>query len=451
MNLADAVTAQRELLQRLKLHEAREEIAQDRTSREMEKIKNHNPYILVLIDGDGLVFQDTWIKQGLDGGKKAANALLSAVLEKFGGEAGELQVVVKVVANLTGLSKAMQRDGCIDNPSLLKDFTLGFTQAKATFDYIDVGFGKERADLKVKETARWHMRNHNCQKILLGISHDAGYAPFLDETVQNEATRQRIGIVEGVATVPELVATNISITKLGNSLFRDDKLLDKFPSFSQAAPAPSHSTSATFSAQVAANAASRTASPAVSAGSSQTRTPVISYANIVSSASPPPQITLPLAKKPAQTATWRDKPPARSQSESHYILIPPSKPDDWSPGVRGLDEPIRVNSHILDAIKRRKDGDKLCNNHYLRGPCAKRNTCQFAHDHKITGEEANAVAVLARQNPCSSGQDCELDDCIYGHHCPSIRDGVCQHPHCKFPKDAHPPGTEFRNPNIAAN
>jgi hypothetical protein len=27
-----------------------------------------------------------------------------------------------------------------------------------------------------------------------------------------------------------------------------------------------------------------------------------------------------------------------------------------------------------------------------------------------------AVAVLARQNPCSSGQYCEADDCIYGHH-----------------------------------
>lgn len=68
----------------------------------------------------------------------------------FGDEDGDLQILVKVVANLSGLAKAMQRDGCIDNPSLLKDFTLGFTQAKATFDYVDVGFGKERADLKVK-------------------------------------------------------------------------------------------------------------------------------------------------------------------------------------------------------------------------------------------------------------------------------------------------------------
>lgn len=267
------------------------------------------------------------------------------------------------------------------------------------------------------ETARWHLRNHNCRHILLGISHDAGYAPFLDETVQNEATRQRISIIEGVATVPELVATKVGITKLGNSLFRDDKLFDKFPSFSQAAIAPSQPTSAAVLTQTVINAASRTASPAISASSSsQTRTPIISYADIVSSASPPPQITLPLARKPTQTASWRDKPQARAQSETHYMLIPPSTPDNWNPGARGFDKPIRVNTLILDVIKRRKDGDKLCNNHYLRGPCAKKDICPFAHDYKISDEEMKAVAVLARQNPCSSGQFCELDDCIYGHH-----------------------------------
>lgn len=72
--------------------------------------------------------------------------------ERFGEEVEDLEIVAKVVANLSGLGKAMQRDGCVDSPSTLKDFTLGFTQAKATFDYVDVGYGKERADSKIKGT-----------------------------------------------------------------------------------------------------------------------------------------------------------------------------------------------------------------------------------------------------------------------------------------------------------
>lgn len=215
--------------------------------------------------------------------------------------------------------------------------------------------------------------------------------------------------------MPDLVATNIEIAKLGSGLFRDEKLTDKFPSLPQAAPAASQSPGIAFPPP--ATTTSRTASPAVSASSSQTRTPVLSYAGIVSSASPPPQLTLPLARKPMPSGSWRDKSQSRAQLESQqYQLIPPSTPDDWNPGARGFDEPIRVNLQVLEVIKKRKDSDKLCNNHYLRGPCAKRDICPFSHDYKITDDELKAVAVLARQNPCSSGQYCELDDCIYGHH-----------------------------------
>ncbi len=53
-------------------------------------------------------------------------------------------------ANLAGLTKAMRRDGGLTLESDFKDFTLGFTQGKASFDFVDVGHGKERADSKIK-------------------------------------------------------------------------------------------------------------------------------------------------------------------------------------------------------------------------------------------------------------------------------------------------------------
>jgi hypothetical protein len=99
-----------------------------------------------------LQFNEDLIHQGIEGGKQAANALRNSVLEHCSELTDEIEIMAKVCANITGLSKAMRRDGSLDNPDDLRDFTLGFTQGKASFDFIDVGHGKERADSKIKGT-----------------------------------------------------------------------------------------------------------------------------------------------------------------------------------------------------------------------------------------------------------------------------------------------------------
>ena len=64
-----------------------------------------------------------------------------------------------VVANLSGLARAMMRDGRIEDVSVLKEFALGFTQAKASFDFVDVGYGKERADSKIRgKEEKWRRK-----------------------------------------------------------------------------------------------------------------------------------------------------------------------------------------------------------------------------------------------------------------------------------------------------
>ncbi|TVY31844.1 hypothetical protein LSUB1_G008757, partial [Lachnellula subtilissima] len=222
LDLEDARRSRREMQQKLNIATAR------------AASLNRNPYIMILIDGDGLLFNETLISQGLEGGKQAANALRNSVLQNCGELADEIEVIAKVCANMSGLAKAMRRDGSLANPDDLRDFTLGFTQGKASFDFIDVGHGKERADSKIKECMRWHLRNHNCKQILLGISHDAGYAPFLDEVVGQD-DRNRITIIEGYPTVRELAATGIQIMNF-NALFRTDKLVDRLVPVSSPAP-----------------------------------------------------------------------------------------------------------------------------------------------------------------------------------------------------------------------
>ena len=118
----------------------------------------------------------------------------------------------------------------------------------------------------------------------------------------------------------------------------------------------------------------------------------------------------------------------------------------------------------MDSVKKRKESNKLCNNYYLRKACLKGDECTFVHDARPSQDELKAVALLARLNPCMQGQDCDMPDCIYGHNvgrtsiphvlrppdradlprqCPSVRDGVCPHPFCRFPEELHPPGTKY--------
>ncbi|KAG8420175.1 hypothetical protein J3459_011327 [Metarhizium acridum] len=433
----------RDLQTQLKNSEARN----DWVTKEIEQIRNHNAYILVMIDGDGLLFRDQWIKQGVEGGRKAARALRDAITAQCG-EHADVEIITKVVANFGGLAKFLGRD-LFD----LKDFASGFTQGEATFDFIDAGHNKDCVSSKIRskccafsqtkdkvsksqnqlltrfaDNIQFHLENYNCRHILLGISHDASYAPLLDKIAQNDFSRHRMTIIEGVPTVPELVATTIPSMDLGRDLFRNDKW-------------PDRNTSSAWQPGSWA-AGPRTASPATSIGSASTPgRSSLSYANAASSnSSPPPQISLPIVPKPV----------ASRAPKAQYQQIPPQQPD-WNPGHRGLDEPIIVSVSAMESIKKRKESDKLCNNHFLRGPCTKGDSCFFVHDYKPSSEEINAIAVLARQNPCTNGQDCESDECIYGHHCPSIRDNVCIHPFCKFPEDAHPPGTKFKNPSIKAN
>lgn len=95
-------------------------------------------------------FKESLIAKGIDGGKAAAYALRNAILKECGDHASEVEIVAKVVANVGGLARAMKRDGSLENDADLKDFSLGFTQCMASFDFVDIGYGKERADSKIK-------------------------------------------------------------------------------------------------------------------------------------------------------------------------------------------------------------------------------------------------------------------------------------------------------------
>ncbi|KAF4462756.1 c-x8-c-x5-c-x3-h zinc finger [Fusarium albosuccineum] len=373
-----------------------------------DNLKNENPYILILIDGDGLIFQEHLIKQGLEGGKKAAYALRAAVAELCTQErTNSLEIICRVVANVSGLGKALCRDGSLDDPSLFKEFTLGFTQAKASFDFLDVGYGKERADSKIR-----------------------GYAPFLDEVLEDETSKKCVSLIKSIPLVRELESLKMNVIEF-DSIFRTTKLTDKSPIEKQTVQKPDVGTHQPSPTVILPTQAVLT--PATSNASMSP--PAASWAKVTKSATPPPQLTMPLPPKQNSTSARNKTPPQPA----------------WSPGARGLDPSVTVGLQAMESIKRRAGNDKLCNNHFLRGPCTRIDSCPFVHNYKPTQEELRALAMLSRQNPCTRGQECDVDDCIYGHHCPNVSNLVCTRQYCRFKVDSHPPGTKFTNKNIHDN
>ena len=290
-----------------------------RFQKKADGLQNRNPYVIVLIDGDGMLFKEDLIRKGIEGGKQAANALRDSILEQCHELANEMEIAAKVCANVTGLSKAMLRDGSLKNTDDLRDFTLGFTQGKASFDFVDVGHGNERADSKIKECMRWHLRNHNCKQILLGISHDAGYAPFLEELISTDMERNRVTIIEGPPIVKELSATKLQILPLEN-IFRSDKL-------------------------VSCSGPGRVTSPETNGATS--------WAKLTSI--PSTTISTPIQLKSGMDCTNG----AKKTTIVSKTVTKSTKPA-WVPQPRGLDPKLEVNSAVLDRVKRRTGADKLC-------------------------------------------------------------------------------------------
>lgn len=255
----------------------------------------------------------------------------------------------------------------------------------------------KRGLTSVAEMTRWNLRSHNCKQVFLGVSHDAGYAPFLDEILQDEDTRRRVTLLEGFPTVRELRATGVNIdTDLTATIFRTDNIVAN-PSNGYSRGYTRREESSTTSSSPSLRSASPPAMPVLPSNGS--------WAVVTGGASPPPKLTTPLANRiPAPAKTTKEEPPK------------------WSPGPRGLDEPVYATADALEAIKNRDKNDKYCNNFYLRGNCPKRyNGCYFNHDAKPTAEELNALKLLTRTNPCGAGQDCYIEDCIYGHHVSSFQ------------------------------
>jgi hypothetical protein len=93
------------------------------------------------------------VKQGIAGGDEAAKLLKRAVFNYLRHDEDfkhDHRIVIRVYANLRGLSKTYADKGILPNTAAFFEFVLGFNKAHPLCDFIDAGNHKEAADTKLK-------------------------------------------------------------------------------------------------------------------------------------------------------------------------------------------------------------------------------------------------------------------------------------------------------------
>lgn len=399
--------------------------------RKLQSFMNRDPFVSVLVDGDGMIFEDDMIQKGEAGGKEAAaklwNEIKDYVHEKLPDVPPECKIMTRIYANLKGLAEVCYKSGIVERVNLLEEFYRGFTGSKILFDFVDVGPGKDRADEKITELFKLHLSDYHCHHIFFGCSHDNGYARLLEQYTEPTLTK-RITLLEGVPFEKELnsMRNQYSTVKF-EDLFRTSKIniynlqhnSASQPLSSQTIRAPSEYTAAPPSHPVY-------QSP---------------YQPIGGNPSPSPAPSNPSTMNPKATS-W-----ASTANAAAQLASPPPTP---TPAVSypATSEEIPRNkfgqridpSTVYDKeVVNRLRSLKLCNVHFLRHDCAY-DPCTHSHKYKITKNELQSLKALARMIPCYYGPDCDDPKCIYGHRCPLSVPGKkdCSFgDNCKFERELH--------------
>ncbi|KAJ4359739.1 uncharacterized protein N0V89_000295 [Didymosphaeria variabile] len=156
--------------------------------------KPRNPYVLVLVDGNGYVvsapdphftsiglidlqFNDELVKDKEEGGMRAAR-MLNEVVEKFLREhpqAKDSRVVVRIYADVTNLSKQLAKTKLIGlEKRSIMPFAAGFTRAMGHFDFVDA-LDEEGTRFKIRETFKAAAEDTACNHILFAACHGKSY------------------------------------------------------------------------------------------------------------------------------------------------------------------------------------------------------------------------------------------------------------------------------------
>ncbi|KAI6903895.1 hypothetical protein KC318_g7840 [Hortaea werneckii] len=466
----------------------RSDYEEERDARErykqMARGQERDPFVMVLVDGDGYVFNDDFIRRGAEGGQKAAQSLKDNINRSLRWKGLEgCQIMVRVYANLVGLSKSLAKAGLAGKEKRsLATFAASFTQSNDLFDFVDAGESEESANFKIRTMFRQSVNNAQCKHIFFVGCHDAGY---IDELAPYSSDRERITLVGSGTFHHEFTKVGLRIENFP-MLFRSTTL--------KGGPAPQNGTSDEIAR--APTKPTPTAQPAKNASNGEGETLKVcgffkkgrckngKNCRFLHTQDSPNGSTENMNGKSNDSKVWDDE-SSKEKSSGPFDLsklnqtdndfmnghAPSLAPQNGTPATHtaqaksqdplqnlfdfatGLPQassvptgkvPVnktgdRLDIYIeppspydLDQFKHRTSQQKLCNDHHLAGVCPRSSggdTCPFDHS-PISDGVYNALKQVAYGVPCPKKSACRRPGCLKGHCCQRTD---CRHRGGKFP------------------
>ncbi|OQD69996.1 hypothetical protein PENDEC_c028G04664 [Penicillium decumbens] len=388
--------------------------------------QERNPFVLVLVDGDGYLFKERFIKNGSEGGIDAARELSDSVKDlmhsTMGAQADNCRIMVRVYANMLGLSKALARAGLVGHEARsLSPFTSGFNRAEGLFDFVDAADKKEGSDFKIREMFRLFVDLNQCRHIYFAGCHDTGFGSMLTPY----RSSNKITLIKAASFHRDFETMGLPIRELP-SVFMSSPLTTTKPTGPPSAKAASSN-----------NTSNGTNGSSTKPVCKHFQKGICRFGNgcIKQHIMPSQQ----LFKEESPKKTWSiDESPKKTWSTPTIVGRPLELFATTLPKFKESEESIPVNTDgdrldtycphpsadAMDRYYARAKEAKVCNSYHLSGECGDMN-CPYDHGD-VSDTIIEVLRYLSLQHPCPRGGGCRSIKCYLGH--------ICQKPNCKAVK-----------------
>lgn len=445
-NILNSYEALIEDYRRLKSDYEEERDARERYKKQA-KGQERNPFVLVLVDGDGYVLHDNFISRGADGGSEAAALLNNRIRASLAAKGLEhCDIMVRVYANVVGLSKALSKAGLAGpEKRSLAPFIANFNRSFPLTDFVDAGEYKENADFKLRGLLKLYAENAQCKHLFFAACHDAGYVSELTQ-YRNQSDRFTLIQTSGLLFHDEFRKLGLGIEELHGVFRPSGSAMDAvYPKpfqashngSSKAAPPTAPPTPAAKFQQAGKTESSGPLCPFYKSGKCR-------YGVYCRNMHPDSAATIPV-NSGRLSQDWRSETglsehngfgsptPTKQREGAIMASIDPKqlpRKQDIPDGHIAINRSgHRLDSYIpptaFDAdirLKNRSAGQRLCNSMHLLGSC---NNPRCEYDHNYLEEDLKpALESLARSVPCPKRGSCRNARCTHGH--------ICQKADCKY-------------------